>query len=85
MMYAFFRFTGHYQIEGVGYATIQDVLLGGLTAAPFLALLSASKLARNLAQPRLGVVGRNLFPVAVHGRDTRRRIRGALPSAVPVR
>jgi chloride channel protein, CIC family len=44
MMYAYLRFTGHYQIEGVGYATIQDVLLGVLTGAPLLALLSASKL-----------------------------------------
>lgn len=44
MMYAYLHFSGHYQIEGVGYSTIQDVLLGGLTAAPFLALLAASKL-----------------------------------------
>jgi CIC family chloride channel protein len=44
MMYGYLRFSGHYRIEGVGYSTIQDVLLGGLTAAPFLALLSVSKL-----------------------------------------
>lgn len=41
---SFFRFSGHYQVDGVGYATIQDVLLGGLATAPFLALLFASKL-----------------------------------------
>jgi CIC family chloride channel protein len=45
MMYAFLRFSGHYQIDGVGYATIQDILLGGLDAMPFLALLFAAKLA----------------------------------------
>jgi CIC family chloride channel protein len=45
MMYAFLRFSGHYHVEGVGYATIQDVLLGGLSAAPFLALLFVAKLA----------------------------------------
>ncbi|HEX4159021.1 MAG TPA: chloride channel protein [Rhizomicrobium sp.] len=45
MMYAFFRFSGHYHVEGVGYATIQDVLLGGLSAAPFLAILFFAKLA----------------------------------------
>ncbi|HXI87534.1 MAG TPA: chloride channel protein, partial [Parvularculaceae bacterium] len=44
MMYAFLRLSGHYQIDSVGYATIQNVLLGGLGAAPFLALLFASKL-----------------------------------------
>ncbi len=44
MMYAFLRFSGHYHVEGVGYATIQDVLLGGISAAPFLALLFVAKL-----------------------------------------
>jgi len=45
MMALFLRFSGHYQIAGVGYATIEDVMLGGLAAAPFLALLFVSKLA----------------------------------------
>ncbi len=45
MMYAFLVFSGHYQVDGVGYSTIQDVLLGGLAMAPFLVLLFASKLA----------------------------------------
>jgi CIC family chloride channel protein len=44
MMYAYLRVTGHYHIEGVGYATIQDVLLGTLTTAPLLAMLAVSKL-----------------------------------------
>ena len=43
-MYGFFRTSGHYHIEGVGYSTVQDVLMGGLAAAPFLVLLFASKL-----------------------------------------
>jgi chloride channel protein, CIC family len=43
-MYAFLIFSGHYQIEGVGYATIQDVLLSAVGAAPFLALLFVSKM-----------------------------------------
>jgi CIC family chloride channel protein len=45
MMYAYLVFSGHYRVQGVGYATIQDVLLGTLAGAPFLALLFASKLA----------------------------------------
>ena len=44
MMYAFFLGSGHYRIDGVGYATIQEILLGGLVAAPFMALLFVSKL-----------------------------------------
>jgi chloride channel protein, CIC family len=44
MIYALFRAFGHYYVEGVGYATIQDVLLGGFSIAPLLGLLWACKL-----------------------------------------
>jgi chloride channel protein, CIC family len=44
MFYALFRGFGHYYVEGVGYATIQDVLLGWLVSAPLLGLLFACKL-----------------------------------------
>jgi CIC family chloride channel protein len=44
MMYGFLVGSGHYRIDGVGYSTIQDILLGGLAAGPFMALLFASKL-----------------------------------------
>jgi chloride channel protein, CIC family len=44
MMYAFLLGSGHYRIDGVGYSTIQDILLGGLFAGPFMALLFVSKL-----------------------------------------
>jgi CIC family chloride channel protein len=36
--------TGHYYVEGVGYATIQDILSGALTSLPLLLLLFALKL-----------------------------------------
>jgi CIC family chloride channel protein len=42
MMYALLRGTGHYAIEGVGYATVQDVLSGDATW--FLLVLFALKL-----------------------------------------
>jgi CIC family chloride channel protein len=45
MMYAFLRLSGHYQIDGVGYSTIEAVMMGGLATAPFLALLFVGKLA----------------------------------------
>jgi CIC family chloride channel protein len=44
IMYALFRAFGHYYVEGVGYATVQDVLLGSLNTAPLLGLLFACKL-----------------------------------------
>ncbi len=44
LIYALFRFAGEYYVDGVGYATIQDILLGGLRAAPLLAVLFFSKL-----------------------------------------
>ena len=44
MIYALLQGFGHYYVEGVGYATIQDVLVGGLSTAPLLGLLFACKL-----------------------------------------
>ncbi|HEV8060279.1 MAG TPA: chloride channel protein, partial [Gemmataceae bacterium] len=42
IMYSLLLTTGHYQVEGVGYATVQDVLSGQVTW--FLLVLFASKL-----------------------------------------
>ena len=44
LMYLLLRQTGSYQIEGVGYATIQEVLSGTLKSFWFLLLLFALKL-----------------------------------------
>jgi chloride channel protein, CIC family len=44
MMYGLFRAFGHYFIEGVGYATIQAILLGRLSGAGLLLLLFGGKL-----------------------------------------
>ncbi len=44
MMYLFMHHTGHYYIQGVGYATVQDVLARTLTDPWFLLLLCACKL-----------------------------------------
>jgi CIC family chloride channel protein len=45
MAVALMRFAGHYYVEGVGYATIMDVLSGTLTSVAFLLLLFLLKLA----------------------------------------
>ena len=44
MMYSIFRFAGHYYVQGIGYATITDILRGALTNPWFLLLLLAAKL-----------------------------------------
>ncbi|WP_123631225.1 chloride channel protein [Salinisphaera orenii] len=44
MMYVFVTTTGHYYVDGVGYATIQDILQNALTAPGLLLLLFAAKL-----------------------------------------
>jgi CIC family chloride channel protein len=43
-MYLLLVFSGHYHIEGVGYATIQDVLAGRISLVAMLLLLAALKL-----------------------------------------
>ena len=44
LIYALFHFYGHYFVEGVGYATIQAVLLNRIDTFGILALLFAAKL-----------------------------------------
>ena len=44
MMYGFLRTTGHYYVQGVGYATIQDVLNDTISNPWFILLLFAAKL-----------------------------------------
>ncbi len=44
LMYLLFRVFGHYYVEGVGYATVEAILRGGLSAPGLLLLLFASKL-----------------------------------------
>ena len=44
MMFLFMQFSGHYYIQGVGYAAIQDVLNQSLTAPFLLLILFAAKL-----------------------------------------
>lgn len=44
LLFAFMHWVGHYYIEGVGYATIEDVLRGFLTRPELLLALVAAKL-----------------------------------------
>jgi CIC family chloride channel protein len=44
LMYLFFRYTGHYYVEGVGYSTIQEILNGPSVVPLFMLVLFAAKL-----------------------------------------
>lgn len=44
LSYLLFSVTGHYHTAGVGYATIQDILDGGMSAALFLLVLLVAKI-----------------------------------------
>ncbi len=44
VMYLMITYTGHYYVQGLGYATIQDILNGTLTSVEFLILLFLLKL-----------------------------------------
>ena len=54
LMYAMMHSFGHYYIQGVGYATIQDVLTGLRYPLYLLVLLFAAKLLGDLAYARFG-------------------------------
>lgn len=71
MMYLFLRFTGHYYIQGVGYAAIQDVLnhsllLPGLLIVLFVAKLMATSLSLGSGGSG-GIFSPSLFMGAVLG------------------
>ena len=53
-----------------------------LPSAPFLVPLFVCKASRHIAQPRFGIVRRNFFTVAVHGRNARRRFWRACSTSV---
>lgn len=44
LMYGFFRVFGHYFVEGVGYSTIEAILIGHVSVASLLLLLLCGKL-----------------------------------------
>jgi CIC family chloride channel protein len=57
MLYGLFLSAGHYYVEGVGYATVQDILAGNLSLPSLLLLLSAAKLLATLLSLGSGASG----------------------------
>ena len=67
MMFVLLRMTGHYYVEGVGYATIMDVLSGTLTSIPLLLALFVLKLAATSLTLGSGASGGVFSPSLVMG------------------
>ena len=78
LMYTLYRTLGQYYVDGVGYATVQAVLAGQITAFWLLALRGSMQGVRDLDQSRIGIFGRDLFALLVHGRRPRGCVRGAV-------
>jgi CIC family chloride channel protein len=81
MIYVLMRTAGHYYVEGVGYSTIQAVLLGGLSGFGFLFLLFVCKLAATLLSLGSGASGGIFSPSLFMGATLGGSL-GALASAI---
>ncbi|HUN96898.1 MAG TPA: chloride channel protein, partial [Bradyrhizobium sp.] len=57
LLYAFLVIKGQYYVEGVGYATVQDILTGNLDMAGLLLVLAIAKLAATLMSLGSGASG----------------------------
>ena len=71
MMYCLIRFTGHYYNQGVGYATITDILKGILTHPGFLLLLCVLKLLATSLTLGSGASGGIFLAGLIYGRHAR--------------
>jgi chloride channel protein, CIC family len=81
LLYAFLAYTGHYYVEGVGYATIQSVLTEGLGLPGLLLLLAAAKLCATLMSLGSGASG-GIFSPSLYMGATIGGAFGALVQAV---
>jgi CIC family chloride channel protein len=73
MIYTLFQTFGHYYVEGVGYATVQDVLIGGVECgAPARTVVRLQARGHTL-KSRFRCFRGHFFAVTFYGRDSRRR------------
>jgi chloride channel protein, CIC family len=77
------HFGGHYYVEGVGYATIMDVLSGTMTSVPLLLLLFVLKLAATSLTLGSGASGGIFSPSLVMGTTVGGAFGIALRALVP--
>lgn len=70
MIYLLQRYAGHYYVQGVGYATIMDVIMGVLTNPGLLLLLLVLKLAATLLTLGSGGSGGVFSPALYMGATT---------------
>jgi CIC family chloride channel protein len=70
MMYLMLILYGHYFINGLGYATIQDILSGVLIVLPLLILLFVLKLVDTALSLGSGAIGGVFSPLVFMGATT---------------
>ncbi|MFZ0694646.1 MAG: chloride channel protein [Alphaproteobacteria bacterium] len=81
MIYALFVSLGHYFVEGVGYATVESVLMGTIAAFPLLLLLFCCKLTATLLSLGSGSSG-GIFSPSLFMGATLGGAFGALAAAI---
>jgi CIC family chloride channel protein len=83
LMYTLYLWQGHYFVEGVGYATIQSILLGGMSALPLLAVLCLCKLAATNISLGAGASGGIFSPSLFMGATLGGAFAALMASAFP--
>jgi chloride channel protein, CIC family len=83
LFYVLLRTTGRYHIEGVGYATVQDVLTGALESVPLLLLLFVLKLFATSVTLGSGASGGIFSPALYMGATLGAAYALVVSSAVP--
>ncbi|MGD8828207.1 MAG: chloride channel protein [Gammaproteobacteria bacterium] len=83
MMYLFMHHAGHYYIQGVGYATVQDILTRALTDPWFLMLLFAAKMAATALTLGTGASGGVFSPALFLGASLGAAFGGIIQAFAP--
>ncbi len=84
LIYVLLVAAGHYYVEGVGYATIQDIITGKLDLPGLLLLLFAAKLAATLMSLGSGASGGIFSPSLFMGASIGGALGALVSSAHPV-
>jgi CIC family chloride channel protein len=82
-MYLLLRATGHYYVQGVGYATVQDILDGALQSSALLVLLFVAKLVATSVTLGSGASGGIFSPALFLGACAGGAVAGVVHAVAP--